>query len=188
MRYVVLGGLLVVAAGIYGLVWLASGSTNEAAPVARLRDATPVTAPAPTPAPVVADPTAGTLAAADELVAAGKLDAALDVIVKARRDHADQAALPFAAGKIYFAKMWWADGIKSFRDAIRLDPSYRADPELIRIAIRGFIMTPGYDEHLGAFLAELGAAAQPALDETARTHPNPQVRARAAAQLRRNNR
>jgi hypothetical protein len=38
---------------------------------------------------------------------------------------------------------------------------------------------------LGAFLAELGDAAQPALDETARTHPNPQVRARAAAQLRR---
>ncbi|HET9987502.1 MAG TPA: serine/threonine-protein kinase [Kofleriaceae bacterium] len=187
MRYVVLGGLLVVAAGIYGLVWLASGSTNEAAPVAALRDATLVNAPAPTPAPVVVDPTAATLAAADELVTAGKLEAALDVIAKARRDHADQAALPFAAGKIYFAKMWWADGIKSFRDAIRIDPHYRADPELIKIVIRGFSMTPSYDDRLGAFLAELGAAAQPALDETARTHPNPQVRARAAAQLRRNN-
>ncbi len=188
MRYVVLGGALVLAAGVYALTRF-EASSGEAA-VAQPRDAmpSPVTSSTPAPSREPADPTAATRAEADELVAAGKLDAALDVLAKARRDHADQAALPFAAGKIYFAKLWWADGIKSFRDAIRLDPHYRTDPELIKIAIRGFITTPAYDERLGAFVAELGDAARPALDETARSHPNPQVRARAAAQLRRNRR
>jgi serine/threonine-protein kinase len=180
MRYVVLGGVLAVAAGVYALVRL---SAPDAPVVAEIRGDAP--APPPTVEPVPADPTAAARGAADELVAAGKLDAALDVLAKARRDRPNEASLPYAAGKIYFAKLWWADGIKSFRDAIRLDPRYRSDPELIKIAIRGFITTPEYDGRLGAFLAELGDAAQPALDETARTHPNPQVRARAAAELRR---
>jgi serine/threonine-protein kinase len=184
MRYVALAGVVVAGGAIYGIA-AATRAHRDApppAPVAAPADGSAV-AVAPVDAP--ADPSASARAAADALVAAGKLDAALDVLAKARRAHPDAASLPFAAGKIYFARYWWTDGIKSFRDAIRLDPGYRTNPELIRTAIRGFITTPQYDDRLGDFLAELGPAAVPALEETAHTHPNPQVRARAAAELRR---
>jgi serine/threonine-protein kinase len=185
MRYVALAGVLVAGGAVYGIAAATRGH-HEAAPpppvAAPLADASAV---AGTPVDAPADPTASARAQADALVAAGKLDAALDVLVKARHAHPDAASLPFAAGKIYFGRYWFTDGIKSFREAIRLDPSYRSNPELIRTALRGFITTPQYDAALGGFLAELGDAAVPALQETARSHPNPQVRARAAAELRR---
>jgi tetratricopeptide (TPR) repeat protein len=186
LRYVVLAGVLVLAAAIYAIV-VATGESNATSPQGRRDAALAVALPAaPDDAP--ADPTAAVRAEADELVTAGKLEAALDVLAKARRRYPDRAVLPYEAGKLYFAKLWWVDGIKSFRDAIKLDPSYRTDPDLIKLAIRGFVTTPQYDERLGAFVSELGDAAREALDETARTHPNPQVRARAAEQLQRGRR
>jgi serine/threonine-protein kinase len=137
------------------------------------------------PADAAVDPIAEVRGDVAALVADGRLDAALDALAKARRRFPDDAALAFDAGKIYFARLWWADGIKSFRDAIRLDAKYKDDRELVAIAVRGFATTPEYDDRLGGFLLELGAAAGPALDELARTHANPRVRTRAAAQLRR---
>ncbi len=184
LRYVALVGLLVAAGAFYVV---ATRERTESKPVATVpHDAAVAIAPAPDAAPI--DPAATIVAQADELVAAGKPDAALDALVKARRLYPDRASLAYAAGKLYFAKLWFNDGIKSFRDAIKLDPSYRSDPELVKAVVRGFIMTPEYDERLGSFLLELGDAAQEALDETARSHPNPQVRARATAQLRRTKR
>ena len=74
----------------------------------------------------------------------------------------------------------------SFRDAIRLEPSYRSDPELIKTVLRGFNTTPSYNDDLAGFLRDdIGSAAQPLLEETARDHPNPVIRSRAAAELRR---
>ena len=52
--------------------------------------------------------------------------------------------------------------------------------------LRGFITTPGYNDELAAFLRdEIGSAAQPFLEETARDHPNAAIRSRAASELRR---
>jgi tetratricopeptide (TPR) repeat protein len=181
MRYVALAGALVVGGGAYAL-W----RTTEA-PVAVVHDAAAIAVAepiAPVDAAAVADPIDELRAQAEALAAAGHNEAALTLLQKARHEHPDRAVLPYLAGKLYFAKMWWADGIAAFRDAIRLDPSYRNDPELIRAVVRGFITTPDYDWRLGNFLSELGDAAQPVLDDTAHNHPNPQVRARAAAQLR----
>jgi serine/threonine-protein kinase len=183
-RYLALPGLLVVAAVIYAVV---GRGDEEPKPVAVVpRDAAAVVVVPPDAAPL--DPAATIISQAEELAAGGKPDAAIDALVKARRVYPDRANLAYAAGKLYFAKMWFTDGIKSFRDAIKLEPSLRNDPELVKAVVRGFIMTPDYDERLGAFLLELGDAAQQALDETARSHPNPQVRARATAQLRRTKR
>ncbi len=95
------------------------------------------------------------------------------------------AALAYEAGMGYFAKLWWTDGIKSFRRAIELDPSYRDDETLLRTAARAFATTPGYDDRLGSFLVWLGAPARPYLDELARTHGNPEVRTRCASLARR---
>ena len=98
----------------------------------------------------------------------------------------DSALLAYTAGRICFSKYYWTEGLKDFRDAIRSDPGYRSDPELIKIVLRGFITTPGYNDDLAGFLRDdIGSAAQPFLDETARDHPNPVIRSRAAAELRR---
>ncbi|HEY6035968.1 MAG TPA: protein kinase [Kofleriaceae bacterium] len=131
------------------------------------------------------DPVAPALARASDLYANGDLEPALDVVTKARRAHPDSAQLAFLGGKIYFAKLWWTDGVKAFRDAIRLDPAYRSDPELVKIALRGFITTPDADPRIEELLRDLGDAAKPALEETAKSHPNAAIRARAAAELHR---
>src|SRR6185312_15677564 len=91
------------------------------------------------------DPVAPALARASDLYANGDLEPAHDVVTKARRAHPESAQLAFLDGKIYFAKLWWTDGAKAFRDAMRLDPAYRSDPELVKIVIRGFITTPDTD-------------------------------------------
>jgi serine/threonine-protein kinase len=132
------------------------------------------------------DPVAVSLARASDLYANGDLEPALQVALRARRDHPDSAQLAFLAGKIYFAKLYWTDGLKQFRDAIRLDPGYRTDTELIKIALRGFITTPDTDSRLEEFLrVDIGEPVRPLLEETARDNPNSTVRARAAAELRR---
>jgi serine/threonine-protein kinase len=126
------------------------------------------------------------LARASELADAGDPDAALSVLTKARKDYPDSAELAAEAGKLYFAKLWFTDGVRQFRDALRLDPSLRQDPEIIKAALRGFITTPDVDDRIEAFLREdVGAPARPYLEETAKTHPNRQIRARAQAELRR---
>ena len=132
------------------------------------------------------DPGAEILARSNELLAQGDREAALDLLNRSRRQYPASAALAYAAGRIYFAKYYWTEGLKSFRDAIRIDPAYRADPELIKIVLRGFIMTPSYNDELASFLREdIGSATQPLLEETARDHPNPAIRSRAAGALRR---
>ena len=98
----------------------------------------------------------------------------------------DDARLAYLAGKLFFEKYYWTDGMRMFRDAIRLEPSYRTDRELIRTVLRGFITTPRADAALAAFLREdIGEAAKPYLEETVADHHTPAVRARAAAELRR---
>ena len=126
------------------------------------------------------------LARANALVAQGDKDAALELLNRARRQSPDDAALAFAAGRVYFAKYYWSEGLRNFRDAIRSDPSYRSDPELIKTVLRGFVMTPSYNDDLASFLHDdIGAAARPMLEETARDHPSPAIRTRATTELRR---
>jgi tetratricopeptide (TPR) repeat protein len=183
-RVAVLG---VVAAGVGAFAAWQITERSAPAPVA-VRVASDAAAiaiePSPQLADAAADPEDAIRAQVDALVAAGRSDAAIALLQRARHEHPDRAVLPYMAGKLYFAKLWWADGVAAFREAIRLDPSYRSDPDLIKIVVRGFVTTPEYDWRLGNFVSELGDAAQPALDDTAHNHPNPQVRARAAAQLR----
>ncbi len=112
--------------------------------------------------------------------------AALDVALRGRKQYPDSAPLAFVAGKLYFNKLYWTDGLKAFRDAIRLQPDYRTDPQLIKTVLRGFITTPYVDDRIETFLREdIGTAAVPYLEETERDHPNPTIRQRAAAELRR---
>jgi serine/threonine-protein kinase len=123
---------------------------------------------------------------AGDLAAQGERDAALELLHRARRQYPDSAVLAYTAGRICFSRFYWTEGLRSFREAIRSDPSYRTDPELIKTVLRGFITTPSYNEDLAGFLRdEIGSAAQPFLEETARDHPSAAIRGRAASELRR---
>jgi hypothetical protein len=132
------------------------------------------------------DPVGDVLSRANELVANGRREAAIDLLASARKTFPDDARVAFLAGKLYFAKLWYTDGLKQFRDAVRIDPSYKSDPELIKTVLKGFITTPRYDSALANFMHDqLGDAVKPFLEETAQNHPNANRRARAASELRR---
>jgi len=139
-----------------------------------------------TGSPPATDPIRDVVARASELAAQGDREAALDLLRRARRQSPDSAVLAYTAGRICFSKFYWTEGLKHLRDAIRLDPGYRTDPELIKTVLRGFNTTPSYHDDLASFLRDdIGSAAQPFLEETARVHPSATVRSRAAAELRR---
>ncbi|HUJ61605.1 MAG TPA: hypothetical protein VLX92_24035, partial [Kofleriaceae bacterium] len=172
------GGLLVVVLVIAIVLGTRGGAS---APPRDAAVATAVVRDAP-----AVDPSVAILAEIDDLVRNDERDAALERALRARRQYPDNAKLALVAGKLYFAKLYWSDGLHQLHDAIRLEPSYRSDPELIKTVLRGFITTPGTDEAIARFLTdEIGAPAAPYLEETAKEHPNPQIRSRAAALLRR---
>ncbi|CAN5908941.1 hypothetical protein BH11MYX3_BH11MYX3_35760 [soil metagenome] len=136
--------------------------------------------------PSAADGANKVLARAADLVANGEREAAIDALGKARAVYPDNAEIPYMAGKLYFGKLWWTDGLKNFRDAVRLDPRYKTDPELIKMVLKGFITTPSYNDELAGFLHnEIGAPAVEYLEETSRDHPNAAIRSRAKSELSR---
>jgi len=146
-----------------------------------------VVPPAPTvihPDATATDPVAPSLARASDLYANGDLEPALDVVTKARSLHPESAQLAYLGGKIYFAKLYWTDGVKAFREAMRLDAAYKTDPELVKIVIRGFLTTPDTNGQIEEFLrVDLGSAAKSGLEETAKSHPNAALRSRAKTEL-----
>jgi eukaryotic-like serine/threonine-protein kinase len=173
----IVGGALVLV--VVAIVLASRHTGSPPAPVSRDASVAAIVADA-------ADPVAAALDSAQHLLTSDERDAALDVLARARREHPEAASLPLLAGRIYFAKLYWTDGLRELRDAIRLDPTLRSDPELIKTVLKGFITTPYIERALEAFLREdIGAPAVPYLEETAREHPSATVRARAAAELRR---
>jgi len=179
-RTLAIAGGSLVAVVVVGLVIHATGGKAPAAGDAGIASGSESGPESPS------DPSREIVVRANDLLVQGDREAALDLLNRSRRQYPASAALAYAAGRIYFSKFYWTDGLKSFRDAIRNDPIYRTDPELIKTVLRGFIMTPGYNDELASFLREdIGNAAQPLLEETARDHPNPAVRSRAANELRR---
>ncbi|MBV8759151.1 MAG: serine/threonine protein kinase [Deltaproteobacteria bacterium] len=130
-------------------------------------------APAPPPVPVVHD----RVATVPVPVMVATTDPAADNAAKAK-------ALA-SEGHKFFAKLWWTDGIASFRAAFKLDPTLRADPSIIDAAVKAFLTTPDYDPRLAGFVTELGSAAAPVLDEAAAAHRDPQIRVRATALAKR---
>ncbi|MDB4963593.1 MAG: sps1B [Myxococcales bacterium] len=186
-RTLAIAGAAVAAIGI--VIAIVVGMQRGPTPAA-------VTSPAPAPADAAvviptdasteADPVAELVTRAGELAAGGRLKPAIDLLSKARRTYPKDARLPFHAGRLYIDKMFFADGLPLLRAAFALDPAYRADPELIKALVRGFNATASYDSVVARFLRDdIGAVAKPYIEETARSHPNPIVRKRATAELKR---
>jgi len=184
MRYFVMFMLLLAAGTVVGIVYVRRELAKQDDDAVVL---TPVTiidgAVATTDAPP--SPTDAIVANATQLAATGKVDAAIDLLVDARKVYPDRAILPLTAGKLYFSKLWWADGIANFRAALKIDPKLRDDPAILDAVVRGFTTTPSFDNRLAQLLVELGAPAAPLLEQVEKTHANPGIRARAAAMRKR---
>ncbi|HEY5924296.1 MAG TPA: protein kinase [Kofleriaceae bacterium] len=184
-RWLVMSALLFAGAAVAAaIVWrdriFGTGDERADAAVTVVVDKQAPADAAPPP-----DPAAELAATASQLAASGKVQAAIESLVKARKVYPDSAELAYVLGKLYFGKMWWHDGLANFKDAVKLDPKLKQDPELIKLVIRGFITTPGHDYRLANFLVEIGAPAKPLLEETAKTHPNAGKRQRAQTLLNR---
>jgi serine/threonine-protein kinase len=121
---------------------------------------------------------------AKTLIASEDFDAAVDVLDDARKASPQNAELAFLAGKANFGRLYWSDGIESFRDAIKLDSSYRGNDDLLKTVLKGFLTTPDIDDRIDGFIRrDLGPAMKPYLKETADTHPKKALRARARSEL-----
>ena len=184
-RYVVIAGLVLAAAAIAGLVLLRDRLGGQDEPRPDAAGTIVLAPPPPADAAPAIDPAGELAASARALADAGKLQPAIDSLVKARRVYPDSALLAVTLGTLYFDKLWWADGIENLRDAVKLDPALRDDEAVIKTVLRGFLTTPSYDGRLARLLLDLGPSAAPLVDETARTHPNPKLRSRARSLLRR---
>ena len=188
-RFLVLAGIVIAGAAIAGLVvWqqrVATANERSANHDARVTIVTPPPPPVTVDPAAARDPADDLAAQATQLAADGKVQAAIDMLVKARKVYPDRAVLALTVGKLYMSKMWWNDGVANLRDAIKLDPALKSDPDLIKIAIKAFLTTPNYDNRLGRFLVELGPSAIPALQEAARSHPSAELRTRSQSILRR---
>jgi tetratricopeptide (TPR) repeat protein len=132
------------------------------------------------------DAVAPTIERAKALIASEDYEAAIDMLKTARKANPQNAELAFLAGKAYFGQLYWTDGIDSFRSAIKLDPSYRENDELLKTVLKGFLTTPDIDDRIAGFIErDLKDAMRPYLQETADTHPKKNLRARARAELER---
>ncbi|HEY4055488.1 MAG TPA: protein kinase [Kofleriaceae bacterium] len=177
-----LGGAVVLLVVVIGLV--ARGGGDKPAPAAK-----PIAKPEPTEIEMPADlhdTAQSVLDRAQRLLDDGATENALATLLKARTSFPESADLPLMAGKIYFTKLWWNDGLKMFREAIAIDPDLKSDPDLIKTVLSGFITTPSYNADLAKFLREdIGAPAESYLAETASDHPNAAIRKRATDELKR---
>ena len=184
-KWLVLGGVAAAAAiAAATVIVMRPDSTPREAPAA-VQPAPVEKAPA-APKTIEVDPAEDVVAQAQAMTADGRREAALDVLLKARKTYPQSARIAYEASKLYLEKMWWADGLKQARAAISLDPAYKNDADLIKLVLKGFNTTASYDSTLARFLREdIGAAAKPYLEDTARAHPNAIVRKRAATELKR---
>ena len=137
------------------------------------------------PTEPTSDPIPPILDRGNQLIASDDAEAAVDLLTKARKAIPDNAQLALTLGRAYFQKLWWSEGVRNFRDAIKLDPEVASDPEMLKAVLKGFLTTPDIDDRIADFMVELGDPMKAFLKETADTHPNKQLRARAAAMLRR---
>jgi serine/threonine-protein kinase len=158
------------------LAGLAIGATVLAWPRARPRaPALAATPDAPPPLEIalpVAEPTGAALARPDE--------ATIPQLVARLKRNPQDARTAFQLGHVYFARLWWNDGLQAYELAIAIDPSLRTDPIFIRDLVHALV-SDSFHERAAAVLVGIGASALPFLEEAARTDPTINVRRRAAA-------
>ena len=119
---------------------------------------------------------------ARQMVARGEIDPAIALLNQLRAQQPDNADAPYLLAMVDFDNRRWPDGLAAAQMAVRKNPALKADPDLIKGAIRSLVSDRGYDRSQ-AFLRSLGQPATPFIKEAAARDPSPKVRERAAELL-----
>lgn len=172
------------------IAWPVEASDSAPAAAAIPVRATPAPAPSER-APTELAPTTITTAA-PAAVPDPELDAAM-ALVRAGRDREAQqslealrakrpgdATIAYRLANLYYDRPWPPKALRAYRDAMRLDPRYRSDPTLLANTIRALSSHSARGLAFQLLERDIGAPALPLLEETAASHGNKQVRARAA--------
>lgn len=179
-RVAMIGGGVLLLIIVIAVVASRGGSTETPAepPVAKKVE--------PPPTKPTVDGANEAITRAQDLIANNHNEEALRILTSARTLYPTNATLATMAGKLYFAKLWFDDGLGAFRVAVKADPSLAQDPEMAKAVLRGFIASARYDRELANYLHDVvGPSAKPLLEDTAKTHPNAIVRKRAREELKR---
>ncbi|ATB36594.1 serine/threonine protein kinase [Cystobacter fuscus] len=114
-------------------------------------------------------------------------DQTLRALASLRAQYPQSAYAPYLEGHVNFDNLRWADGLASYGAAMRNNAAYRTDAKLIRNVIR-CLVSDGFHTRCADFLVrEVGAPAEPFLEEAARSDSYANVRARASNLLRKMN-
>jgi eukaryotic-like serine/threonine-protein kinase len=119
---------------------------------------------------------------ARQMVARGEVEPAIVLLNQLRAQQPDNADAPYLLAMVYFDNRRWPDGLAAAQMAVRKNPGLKADPDLIKGAIRSLVSDRGYDRSQ-TFLRGLGQPAMPFIREAAARDPSPKVRERAAELL-----
>jgi tetratricopeptide (TPR) repeat protein len=119
------------------------------------------------------------LADAQRLLAAGKLDSAIQALYQLRRQSPRNADVPLLLGHAYFAKRWRIDGLREYDEALRLRPSLRGNAQLVRNVVAA-LDDPTFNQANALVHARLGKAVLGELRRAGRAAKNLRVQKRAA--------
>jgi serine/threonine protein kinase len=178
------GALFVVVALLALLLGrgLRSGSGDAAAKAGARPSSGAVPAAAPPSAAGSRGVESPQLEQARQMVARGEIEPAIALLNQLRAQEPDNADAPYLLAMIDFDNRRWPDGLAAAQIAVRKNPALKADPDLIKGAIRSLVSDRGYDRSQ-AFLRSLGSPAMPFIKEAAARDGSPKVRDRAAELL-----
>jgi eukaryotic-like serine/threonine-protein kinase len=184
---IVVATLALSAAGV-ALTLLTRPTARPPEPVAAAPDPAPAVGPrkpAPAPArkapPRQATPGPATVKALRDR---GERESALKLVADLRRERPQDPELAALQAELYFEKLWWTEGLASYRVALKGDPSRAGDPVLVGHLVSS-LQSDRFYRRAAAFLRELGAPVRPFLKTAARQHESHSVRTRAASLLAR---
>jgi hypothetical protein len=119
---------------------------------------------------------------ARQLAGSGQTDAAIALLNQVRAQQPDNSDAVYLLAMSNFDTRRWADGLAAAQIAVRRNPTFKADPDLIKGAIKSLVSDRGYERSQG-FLRSLGSPATPFIKAAAQSDPSPKVRERAAELL-----
>jgi serine/threonine-protein kinase len=132
--------------------------------------------------PAAAAPDGQGLERARQLIASHATAEALALLDQLRATEPANADVPYLQALVYFDARRIQEAVAAAEVAIGKDPALKADPDLVKAALRSLASDRGYEKS-EAFLRTLGPPAQPFIKDAAHRDPNPKVRDRAAELL-----
>jgi serine/threonine-protein kinase len=118
------------------------------------------------------------LADAKSLIAAGKVDDAIQLLYQLRQKSPRNPEVALTLGHAYFRKIWRTDALREYDAALALRPSLRSDPLLTRNAVVA-LEDPTFKLARSLIRNRIGASALPELRKAARDGKNVKLSQRA---------